>query len=79
MELGEPDVYVVAIAASREARLQELADELAKAKRPELRARLVAQERAAAGDMTKALEAPRAHVRGLCCGGGGARGAGDGN
>jgi hypothetical protein len=56
VELGEPDEYVVAIAATREARLQELAEELAKVKRPDRRARIVAQERLAAGDMTKALE-----------------------
>ena len=56
VELGEPDAYVVGLVASREARLEELAGELARCKRPDRRLRLLQQERLAAGDMQKQLD-----------------------
>jgi hypothetical protein len=54
--LTEADDYVLGLAASREARLAELARDLARCKDESRRLRLVAAERLAAGDMAKALE-----------------------
>jgi hypothetical protein len=56
VELGEPDTYLVGLIASREARLEELAGELARCKDEGRRLRIVAAERLAAGDMAKALD-----------------------
>jgi hypothetical protein len=56
VELGEPDLYLVGLIASREARLTELADDLAACKDEGRRLRIIAAERLAAGDMAKALD-----------------------
>lgn len=58
VELGEADVFAVALLASREARLEELTRALAACRRDQdLRLRLVTRERLAASDMARALDA----------------------
>lgn len=56
VELGEPDLFLVGLIASREARLEELSADLAECKDEGRRLRIIAAERLAAGDMAKALD-----------------------
>jgi hypothetical protein len=56
VELGEPDTFLLGLISSREARLQELAQDLADCKDEGRRLRITAAERLAAGDFAKALD-----------------------
>jgi hypothetical protein len=56
VELGEPDTFLVGLLASREARLQELARDLARRKDESRRLKIISAERLAAQDMAKALD-----------------------
>ncbi len=56
VELGEPDLFLVGLLASREARLTELARDLAECKDQGRVLRIIAAERLAAGDMARALD-----------------------
>jgi hypothetical protein len=56
LELSDGDLYVLGVAASREARLESLAIDLKREKDAGRRLKLVAAERLAAADMTRVLD-----------------------
>jgi hypothetical protein len=65
VELGAADVFVVALLATREARLEDLGRRLVQCRDETRRLRLIAAERLAAADMAKALDAAERAFGGL--------------